>query len=152
MAPLSGGKVLPQYYPIFCLFKEWEFQGQTNQGLPWCNANARLAVQAKLLAQRLCITGFNWQYSYIVGFPFYLPFSCTVSFLYQAFKNSVLLLLPEIFKIIATGFRWRSGLYINTSICYAQKKAGLKELSSHEAKSLELSTQELGRTELSVQI
>lgn len=34
-------------------------------------------------------------------------------------------------------------------LIYAQKKAGLKELSP-EAKALELSTQELGRAELSI--
>lgn len=59
-------------------------------------------LHAKLLAQRLCITGFDCQYSYIVVFPFYLPFPCTASLLYQAFKKPFLLLLPEIFKIVTT--------------------------------------------------
>lgn len=142
MAPPSGEKVLPQYYPIFCLFKERESQGQTKQGLPRGNANARLAVHAKLLAQRSCITGFDCQYSYIAVFPFYLPFSCTVSLLYQALKKSFLLLLHEIFKIVATVCRWRSRLYINTYKCYAQQNLGWRNCLR---RLKHLSTQELGR-------
>lgn len=99
MAHSSGEKVLPQYYPIFCLFKD--SQGRRDRGLPRGNANAGLAVHAKLPAQRLHVTGFDCQYCYTAAFPSYLPFPCTAPILWQALKWSLLLLSPEIFETVA---------------------------------------------------
>lgn len=99
MAHPSGEKVLPQYYPIFCSFKD--SQGQRDRGFPRGSANARLAVHAKLPAQRLCVTGFDCQYCCTAAFPSYLPFPCTAPILCQGFKKSLLLLSPEIFETVA---------------------------------------------------